>query len=111
MGISTTVADARFAKPLDESLIRQLFKSHELLVTVEEGSIGGFAAHVLSFTAGAGLLDGKCQLVPLFLPDKFIEQNTPQGMYDEAGLNATQIVAKVELRLAKKPKLIKKSIS
>ena len=111
MGISTTVADARFAKPLDEALIKQLLKTHELLITVEEGSIGGFGAHVLSFAATAGLLDGKCQLLPLYLPDRFIEQNTPQTMYDEANLNAAQIIAKVEERLGKRPKLVKKSIS
>ena len=111
MGISTTVADARFAKPLDEALIKQLLKTHELLITVEEGSIGGFGAHVLSFAATAGLLGGICQLLPLYLPDRFIEQNTPQTMYDEANLNAAQIIAKVEERLGKRPKLVKKSIS
>jgi len=107
MGISATVADARFAKPLDEELIRQLIKNHELVMTVEEGSIGGFGSHVLHFAAQSGLLNGKCQLLPLFLPDRFIEQNTPQGMYDEAGLNAQQLVAKVEERLGKRPKLVK----
>lgn len=109
MGIGTTVADARFAKPLDEQLICKLIKGHELVVTVEEGSIGGFGSHVLCFAATAGLLDGHCQLLPLFLPDTFIEQNTPQAMYDQAGLNAAQIVKNVTERLGQKPVLIKKA--
>jgi len=106
-GIGTTVADARFAKPLDEDLIRQLIKNHELVLTVEEGSIGGFGAHVLSFAAKAGLLNGKCRLLPLYLPDSFIEQKSPQAMYDEAGLNAPQIVSVVMEHLGKKPTLVK----
>lgn len=109
-GISTTVADARFAKPLDGALIEQLMASHELLITVEEGSVGGFGSHVLCYAAENGLLDGKCQLLPLYLPDYFIEQNTPQGMYDEAGLNASQIVARILQRLDKRPFLIKKTV-
>ena len=109
-GITTTVADARFAKPLDEALITKLIKGHEIVLTVEEGAIGGFGSHVLCFAAQAGLLDGKCQVLPLYLPDYFIEQNTPKGMYDEAGLNAAQIVATVEERLEKRPVLVKKSI-
>jgi 1-deoxy-D-xylulose-5-phosphate synthase len=106
-GINPTVADARFAKPLDEELIRRLMQNHELLVTVEEGSVGGFAAHVLSFAAKARLLDGDCKILPLFLPDKFIEQNTPHAMYNEAGLNAEQIVKAVSERLGQKPVLVK----
>lgn len=94
-GIETTVADARFAKPLDEALVKQLLEQHELVVTVEEGSIGGFGAHVLSYASNAGLLDGKARLRALFLPDEFTAQNTPHAMYDEAGLNAEQIVAAV----------------
>jgi len=105
MGIATTVANARFAKPLDEALIRQLLKGHELVVTVEEGAIGGFGAQVLCFAAKAGLLDGKTILLPLYLPDVFIEQNTPQAMYDIAGLNAPQIVSKVMGMIA--PKALK----
>ena len=94
-GIKTTIADARFAKPLDKNLVRELLASHELLITVEEGSIGGFGSHVLDFAAGESLLSGKCKILTLHLPDIFIEQNTPQAMYDEAGLNAPQIVEKV----------------
>ena len=108
--LNATVADARFAKPLDETLIRQLMKEHELVVTVEEGSSGGFAAHVLSFAAKAGLLDGSCQILPLFLPDRFLEQNTPRAMYDEAGLNAAQIIEQVQARLGQRPVLVKKSV-
>ena len=94
-GIKTTVADARFAKPLDKNLVRELLANHELLVTVEEGSIGGFGSHVLDFAVNNNLLSGKCKILTLHLPDIFIEQNTPQAMYDEAGLNAEQIVEKV----------------
>ncbi len=108
-GIKPTVADARFAKPLDEALIRKLMKEHELVITVEEGAVGGFGSHVLGFAAEAGLLDGKCQLLPLTLPDIFQEQNTPHAMYAEAGLNAEQIVAKIHERLGQKPVLVKKA--
>ena len=106
--LNATVADARFAKPLDEALIRELMKNHELVVTVEEGSVGGFGAHVLCFAAREGLLDGKTRLLPLYLPDAFIEQNVPQTQYDEAGLNAAQIVRAVTGRLGRKPVLVKK---
>jgi 1-deoxy-D-xylulose-5-phosphate synthase len=106
--LNATVADARFAKPLDEKLIRELIKNHELLITVEEGSIGGFGAHVLSFAAKEGLLDGKCQIVPLFMPDTFIEQGNPHAQYDEAGLNAEQIVKTANERLGQKPVLVKR---
>ncbi|MDE3060275.1 MAG: 1-deoxy-D-xylulose-5-phosphate synthase [Pseudomonadota bacterium] len=106
--LDATVADARFAKPLDEALIRRLLKEHELVVTVEEGSVGGFGAHVLCFAAKAGLLDGKGRLLPLYLPDAFIEHNNPQVQYDEAGLNAEQIVKTVMERLGQKPVLLKK---
>jgi len=105
--LNATVADARFAKPLDETLIRKLIKNHELLITVEEGSVGGFGSHVMQFAALAGLLDGKTQLLPLCLPDKFIEQNTPHAMYGEAGLNAEQIVRIANEHLSHKPLLVK----
>ena len=94
-GIGTTVADARFAKPIDEDLIRTLMQNHELLITVEEGSIGGFGSHVLEFAARNDLLQSGCKILTLCLPDEFIEQNSPQVMYDIAGLNAPQIVEKV----------------
>jgi 1-deoxy-D-xylulose-5-phosphate synthase len=99
-GLSTTVADARFAKPLDEELIRRLAVEHEVLITVEEGAIGGFAAHVQQLLLDAGLLDhGSLRLRSMFLPDRFIEHGTPQGMYEEAGLNATHIATTARLAL------------
>jgi 1-deoxy-D-xylulose-5-phosphate synthase len=109
MGIATTVADARFAKPLDEQLIQQLLKHHELVVTVEEGAVGGFGSHVLSFAARSGLLTGNNSCVPLYLPDQFIEQNSLPAMYDQAGLNAQQIAQTVKHTLGAKPVLIKKA--
>jgi 1-deoxy-D-xylulose-5-phosphate synthase len=99
-GLSTTVADARFAKPLDEELLRRLAIEHEVLVTVEEAAIGGFAAQVQQFLLEAGLLDhGRLRLRSMFLPDRFIEHGTPQGMYEDAGLNATHIAATARLAL------------
>ena len=95
MGLNATVADARFAKPLDEALIRRLLTTHEVVVTVEEGAIGGFGAHVLHFAANAGLLDGGVKLRTLCLPDTFIDHDTPQRQYDEAGLNAPHIVSTI----------------
>lgn len=94
-GISVTVADARFAKPLDEDLIRRLATGHELLITIEENAIGGFAAHVMNFLAHEGLLDGGLKFRPMMLPDAFIDQDSPEAMYDQAGLNAPQIVHQV----------------
>ena len=92
-GLSTTVADARFAKPLDHDLIRRLAREHEVLITVEEGAIGGFAAHVMQFLAQGGLLDRGVKIRPLTLPDFFIDQNSPEKMYEVAGLDAKTIVA------------------
>jgi len=100
-GLSTTVADARFAKPLDEALITQLAQHHEVLLTVEEGSQGGFGAHVLHFLAATGLLDGGLKIRTLTLPDRFIDQDSPKAMYDAAGLNAPQIAAAVLAALGK----------
>ncbi|MDP1626846.1 MAG: 1-deoxy-D-xylulose-5-phosphate synthase [Parvibaculum sp.] len=92
LGLSTTVVDARFAKPLDEDLIARLAREHELLITVEEGSIGGFGSHVLDFLARSGALDYGLKVRPMALPDIFIDQDKPEKMYDIAGLNAAQIV-------------------
>jgi 1-deoxy-D-xylulose-5-phosphate synthase len=92
-GLSTTIADARFAKPVDEKLIRRLASEHEVLITVEDGAIGGFAAQVLQFLATAGLLDGGLKIRPLVLPDRFIDHNKPELQYAEAGLDARHIVA------------------
>ncbi|MGQ3073093.1 MAG: 1-deoxy-D-xylulose-5-phosphate synthase [Ferrovibrionaceae bacterium] len=92
-GLSTTVADARFCKPLDEDLVRRLAQNHEVLITVEEGAVGGFGSHVLQFLATAGLLDHGLKIRPLNLPDIFIDHDAPLKQYDEAALNAPQIVA------------------
>jgi len=91
-GLSPTIADARFAKPLDTTLIRQLAKEHEVLITIEEGSMGGFGAHVMHFMAHDGLLDRGLKVRPLTLPDTFQDHDTPEKMYAEAGLNADGIV-------------------
>ena len=91
-GLSTTVADLRFAKPLDSELIRKLLTTHEVAVTVEEGSIGGLGAHVLTLASDEGLIDGGLKLRTMRLPDVFQEHDSPMKQYDEAGLNAPQIV-------------------
>jgi 1-deoxy-D-xylulose-5-phosphate synthase len=93
-GFSTTVADARFAKPLDHELIRRLAKEHEVLITIEEGAIGGFGSHVLQFLAEDGRLDKGLKVRSMFLPDIFIDQDKPEVMYAVAGLNAQNIVEK-----------------
>jgi 1-deoxy-D-xylulose-5-phosphate synthase len=92
-GLSTTVADARFCKPLDEDLVRRLAGEHEVLITIEEGAIGGFAAHVLHFLATTGMLDAGLKIRPMILPDRFLDHDSPVKQYDEAGLNAKHIVA------------------
>jgi len=91
-GLSATVADARFAKPLDEDLIRGLAREHEVLITIEEGAIGGFAAHVLQFLALEGALDKGLKIRPMTLPDRFLDQDTPEKMYEAAHLDAASIV-------------------
>ena len=99
-GLSTTIADARFAKPLDEELIRRLAVEHEVLITIEEGSVGGFGSQVQQFLLEAGLLDhGRLRLRSMVLPDCFIDQGTPVGMYEEAGLNAAHIAALARVTL------------
>jgi 1-deoxy-D-xylulose-5-phosphate synthase len=94
-GLSTTVADLRFAKPLDVDLIRRLLTSHEVCVTVEEGSIGGLGAHVLTMASDDGLIDAGLKLRTLRLPDIFQEHDSPNKQYAEAGLDADGIVATV----------------
>jgi 1-deoxy-D-xylulose-5-phosphate synthase len=91
LGITATVADARFAKPLDRELVLRLARNHELLLTVEEGSVGGFASHVLELLAREGALDSGLKFRPLVLPDLFMEQDTPANMYIRAGLDARGI--------------------
>jgi 1-deoxy-D-xylulose-5-phosphate synthase len=92
-GLSTTVADARFAKPLDRELVRRLATEHEVLITIEEGAVGGFSAHVLNYMAHDGLLENGLKVRPMILPDRFIAHGTPDGMYEDAELNARHIVA------------------
>jgi 1-deoxy-D-xylulose-5-phosphate synthase len=94
-GLSTTVADARFAKPLDEEMILRLAREHEVLITVEEGSIGGFGSFVLHCLAENGALENGLKVRSLVLPDTFIDQDKPDAMYARAGLDAAAIVAKV----------------
>jgi 1-deoxy-D-xylulose-5-phosphate synthase len=94
-GLPATVADARFAKPLDHDLIRQLAAHHEVLITVEEGSTGGFGAQVLHFMAGEGMLDRGVKIRTMTLPDRFIDQDKPEAMYAKAGLDADGIVRTV----------------
>lgn len=94
-GLSTTVADARFMKPLDEELILRLAREHEVLITVEEGSVGGFGSHVLHLLAQHGALDRGLKVRSLTLPDRFLDHDLPKVQYDEAGLNAPTIVASV----------------
>jgi 1-deoxy-D-xylulose-5-phosphate synthase len=91
-GLSTTVADLRFAKPLDADLIRRLMTSHEVVITVEEASVGGLGAHVLTLASDLGLTDAGLKIRTLRLPDVFQEHDAPQKQYDDAGLNAPQIV-------------------
>jgi 1-deoxy-D-xylulose-5-phosphate synthase len=92
-GLSITVADARFAKPLDEDLILRLARDHEALITVEEGAIGGFGAFVLQLLASKGALDRGLKVRTLVLPDVFQDHDRPEAMYAAAGLDADGIVA------------------
>ena len=100
-GLSTTVADARFAKPLDTDLVLRLAREHEVLVTIEEGSIGGFGAFVLHMLADHGALDRGLKIRSMVLPDVFIDHDAPALMYARAGLDAKGIVAKVFEALGK----------
>lgn len=101
-GISATIADARFAKPLDEALIEDLVASHKLLVTIEEGATGGFGALVLHYLAGRGRLDGSCDIRTMTLPDSFTSQASPRDMYGAAKLNADHIASVVRNALKQK---------
>ncbi len=94
-GLSTTVADARFAKPLDHDLVLRLAGEHEVLVTVEEGAVGGFASHVLQLLAREGALDSGLKVRPLVLPDAYVDQAKPENMYANAGLDKTGITTAV----------------
>ena len=94
-GLSVGVINARFAKPLDTDLIRRLAKEHEVLITIEEGAAGGFGAHVMHFLAHDGLLDRGLKFRPMTLPDVFQDQDTPEKMYTQAGLDADGILRTV----------------
>jgi 1-deoxy-D-xylulose-5-phosphate synthase len=94
-GIRPTVADARFAKPLDREMILELVAGHEALITIEEGTVGGFGSHVAQLLAEEGVFDRGLKYRSMVLPDSFIQQDSPERMYAEAGLNAADIEAKV----------------
>src|SRR3984893_14602995 len=100
-GLATTVADARFAKPLDTDLVLRLAREHEVLVTIEEGSIGGFGSYVMQTLAEHGMLDGGLRMRAMVLPDVFLDHDSPNAMYARAGLDAKGIVAKVFEALGK----------
>ena len=95
-GINCTIIDARFAKPLDEKLIMEIASNHEVLITIEEGSIGGFGSHVMQFLSDRGVFDRGLKFRSMILPDLFIDQDTPEKMYEFAGLDHTSIANKVE---------------
>jgi 1-deoxy-D-xylulose-5-phosphate synthase len=103
-GLSTTVADARFAKPLDEDLILRLAREHQVLLTIEEGSIGGFGAHVLQLLAERGALDQGLKVRTMVLPDVYLDQDKPEKMYAKAGLDSGSIVVKVFEALGREAK-------
>ncbi len=94
-GKSVTVADARFAKPLDRAMILGLARDHDALITIEEGAVGGFGSHVAQLLADEGVFDHGLRFRSMVLPDSFIDQSSPDDMYRTAGLNAVQIEAKV----------------
>jgi len=95
-GITTTIVDARFAKPLDEKLIAEVASNHEAVISIEEGSIGGFGSHVAKFLSDRGFFDKGLKFRSMILPDKFLDQDTPEEMYKKAGLDSNSIIQKVE---------------
>ena len=95
-GIDCTIIDARFAKPLDEKLIMEAATNHEVLITIEEGSIGGFGSHVMQLLSDRGVFDRGLKFRSMILPDVFIDQDSPEKMYEIAGLDSESIVNKVE---------------
>ena len=101
LGLSTTIADARFMKPLDVDMVLKLARDHEILLTIEEGSIGGFGSHVMQTLAEHGMLDGDLRMRSMVLPDVFLDHDSPAAMYARAGLDAKGIVAKVFEALGK----------
>ena len=105
-GVSVTLADARFAKPLDMDLIGSLAVNHAALITVEQGAMGGFGAFVLQAMAAQGLLDGTLKVRTMGLPDRFIDQASPAEMYGNAGLTAVDIMAEVSRALKRDTTLV-----
>ena len=101
LGLSTTIADARFMKPLDVDMVLKLAREHEILLTIEEGAIGGFGSHVMQTLAEHGMLDGGLRMRSMVLPDVFLDHDSPNAMYARAGLDAKGIVAKVFETLGK----------
>ena len=95
-GIQSTIIDARFAKPLDEKLIMEVATNHEVLITLEEGSVGGFGSHVMQLLSERGVFDTGLKFRSMILPDIFIDQDTPSKMYEVAGLDNLSIIKKVE---------------
>ncbi len=95
-GINCTIVDARFAKPLDEKLLIEIASNHEVIITIEEGSIGGFGSHVMQFLSERGVFDRGLKFRSMILPDIFIDQDTPEKMYETAGLDSSSIINKVE---------------
>ena len=95
-GINATIIDARFAKPLDEKLIMEAANNHEVLISIEEGSIGGFGSHVMQFLSDRGVFDKGLRFRSMILPDLFIDQDTPEKMYEKAGLDSLSIANKIE---------------
>src|SRR6185312_1109295 len=100
-GLSTTIADARFMKPLDVELVLKLAREHDVLLSIEEGAVGGFGSHVMHTLAENGMLDGGLRMRAMVLPDVFLDHDTPNAMYARAGLDAKAIVAKVFEALGK----------
>jgi 1-deoxy-D-xylulose-5-phosphate synthase len=109
-GLSTTVADARFAKPIDRELVLRLATTHEVMITIEEGSVGGFGSHVLTLLAQAGVLDNGLKIRTLTLPDVFQDQDKPERLYAAAGLDAKAIVAKAVEALGARAKVVSRKV-
>tara|TARA_S200000501_G_scaffold352458_1_gene371329 strand:- start:120 stop:704 length:585 start_codon:yes stop_codon:yes gene_type:complete len=98
-GINISIIDARFAKPLDEKLIMEVANNHEVLISIEEGSVGGFGSHVMQFLSNRGVFDKGLKFRSMILPDLFLDQDTPERMYEKAGLDSFSIADKIEKTL------------
>ena len=105
-GLSITVADARFAKPLDEALIRQLIRNHEVLITIEEGAIGGFGTQVLHFAARNNLFSGACKIRTMFLPDRFVGHASPREQYEDVAMTSKDIIVEIFAGLGSDARLV-----